>query len=35
LPARHLGLDDRGMARIGFEITHVYGLTEVYGRQRW
>ena len=20
-----------GMARIGFEITHVYGLTEIYG----
>ena len=20
-----------GMARIGFDITHVYGLTEVYG----
>ena len=31
-----------GMARIGFDLTHVYGLTEVYGpaavaakRERW
>ena len=24
-----------GMAKIGFDITHVYGLTEVYGPRRW
>ena len=25
------GLMIEGMARLGFQITHVYGLTEVYG----
>jgi fatty-acyl-CoA synthase len=24
-----------GMAKLGFDITHVYGLTEVYGRRQW
>jgi fatty-acyl-CoA synthase len=24
-----------GMAKIGFDITHVYGLTEVYGPAAW
>jgi fatty-acyl-CoA synthase len=28
---RAAGGDDRGHERLGFDITHVYGLTEVYG----
>jgi hypothetical protein len=24
-----------GMAQLGIDITHVYGLTEVYGPRRW
>jgi fatty-acyl-CoA synthase len=28
---RAAGLDDRGHGAMGFDLTHVYGLTEVYG----